>query len=139
MRIPLATAILAAASFIVAAAQDGVPRWGLFEADFTSERALQNPLQDVDLHVTFTAPSRRTHTVRGFWDGGATWRVRFSPGELGDWTYATTTVPGEVGGLHALKGKFRVVAPRRSVDVARDRSARFDRHGPVGLSRGRTF
>ena len=66
-----------------------VTRWGLFETAFTSPRSYENPLQDVELFVTFTSPSRQTQTVRGFWDGGSVWRVRFSPDQPGNWTYTT--------------------------------------------------
>jgi hypothetical protein len=107
-----------------------VPRWGLFEAMFTSTRTSENPLQDIELRVTFTAPSRQTHVVRGFWDGGRTWRVRFSPDEVGQWTYATDAVPADEG-LQAQAGTFRVVGPKGTT--------RFDRHGPVRVSKSRTF
>src|SRR5687768_12692230 len=91
------------------AAAAEVPRWGLFEAAFNSTRPSDNPLQDTELRATFTAPSSRQHTVHGFWDGGATWRVRFSPDEPGQWTYTTTASPESESGLHGQKGVFRVV------------------------------
>jgi hypothetical protein len=37
--------------------------------------------------VVFTGPSGQEITVRGFWDGGSTWRVRFSPEEEGTWRW----------------------------------------------------
>jgi Domain of unknown function (DUF5060)/Putative collagen-binding domain of a collagenase len=53
-----------------------------------------NPFLDCRLQVTFTAPSGKTYTVPGFFDGdgngGATgnvWRARFSPDEAGTWSY----------------------------------------------------
>jgi hypothetical protein len=103
------------------------PRWGLFEAAFTSTTPPDNSPQDVDVQLTFTSPSRQKRTVRGFWDGGATWRVRFSPDEIGAWTYATRAMPG----LDTKTGRFRVVPPKGST--------RFERHGPVRVSRTRTF
>lgn len=128
-------AVLATLSFAVSASsQRGrteIPRWGLFEKTFTSTGTSENPLQDAELRVTFTAPSRRTHPVRGFWDGGNTWRVRFSPDETGTWTFTTTATPETDAGLHAHKGSFRVVAPRGTT--------RFDRHGPIRVARNRTF
>ncbi len=108
-----------------------VPRWGLFEATFASSRVFDNPLQDTELRVTFRAPSKQTRTVRGFWDGGTVWRVRFSPEEIGQWTYATSALPDSDAGLHAQKGTFRVGEPGGAT--------RFDRHGPVRVSRSRTF
>lgn len=125
-------AMLASASF--ASPQRGrtdVPRWGLFEATFTSTRTTENPLQETELRVTFTAPSRRTRAVRGFWDGGTIWRVRFSPDETGNWAFTTSATPEMDTGLHAQKGSFRVVGPTGTT--------RFERHGPIRVSRSRTF
>lgn len=125
-----------AATFAVAADAQrrggvAVPRWGLFEAEFTSARTTENPLQDVEFRVTFTSPGKQTRTVRGFWDGGRTWRVRFSPDEVGTWCYTTAAVPDADAGLHAKTGTFDVVAARGST--------RFERHGPVRVARQRTF
>lgn len=128
-------AVLAILSFAVSASNQRerteIPRWGLFEQTFTGTGTAENPLQDAELRVIFTAPSRRTHPVRGFWDGGNTWRVRFSPDETGTWTFTTTATPETDAGLHAQKGSFRVVAPRGTT--------RFDRHGPIRVARNRTF
>ena len=107
-----------------------VPKWGVFEAAFTSARTLENPLQDVALRVTFTAPSGSSRSVDGFWDGGATWRVRFSPDEIGEWRYRTTATPAD-SDLNAGSGSFRVSAARGS--------SRFERHGPVRVSGNRRF
>jgi hypothetical protein len=127
--------VLAILAFAVSASSQRerteIPRWGLFEQTFTSTRPSENPLQDAELRVTFTTPSRRTHVVRGFWDGGSTWRVRFSPDETGTWTFTTTATPETDAGLHAQKGSFRVVAPRGTT--------RFERHGPIRVARSRTF
>ena len=110
-------------------AHPDVPRWGVFETAFTAARSSANPLQDTELRVTFTSPSRQTRTVSGFWDGGVTWRVRFSPHEPGRWTYVTSAAPESDGGLHAQQGAFRVVRPNGRT--------RFDRHGPVRVARHR--
>jgi hypothetical protein len=118
-------------SLTLAPAQPTVPRWGLFEGVFTSARALENPIQETDLRVTFTDPSGRSRQVRGFWDGGSIWRVRFSPDQIGQWTFATETAPGALDGLHGQKGSFRVAVPRGS--------ARFERHGPVAVAHSRTY
>lgn len=108
----------------------GVPQWGLFQAAFASTTSSDNPLQDKELLVTFTSPSKRALTVRGFWDGGDVWRVRFSPDEMGEWTFATRAVPAGDGGLNGRTGRFSVGEP--------DDSTRFGRHGPVRVSASRT-
>ena len=108
-----------------------VVRWGVFEATFTSQATPANPLQDAELRVTFTAPSQRARTVHGFWDGGATWRVRFSPDEAGEWTYRTAASPEADAGIHGRSGRFVVTAAAGA--------SRFDRHGPVRVAANRRY
>ena len=48
-----------------------------------------------NLSAEFTAPSGERHTVAGFWDGSDTWRVRFSPPEIGTWSYVTRSQPAD--------------------------------------------
>jgi hypothetical protein len=47
------------------------------------------------LDATFTGPSGQSYTIPGFYDGHGTWRVRFSPNEVGAWTYATCAQPAD--------------------------------------------
>jgi hypothetical protein len=53
-----------------------------------------NPFTDYRLTVVFTSPSGAKYRVPGFFDGngqgvgaGDVWRVRFAPGEQGNWTW----------------------------------------------------
>src|SRR2546423_13984399 len=80
-----------------------VPQWGRWERAFTA-REMAAP--DLDLAVEFTSPSRKVRNVRGFWDGGPTWRVRFSPDETGSWRFRTRSQP-KVPGLDAQGGDFK--------------------------------
>jgi hypothetical protein len=124
--------VLAALTAVsVRSAPPDVPRWGVFEASFTSVQPTENPLQDMELRVTFRSPTKRVQTVQGFWDGATTWRVRFSPEELGEWTFTTSAIPASDSGLHGQKGTFRVVTAKGAT--------RFDHHGPVRVSRNRRF
>lgn len=43
------------------------------------------------LRVEFRSPQHTTYLMRGFWDGGRSLRVRFSPTEAGAWTYRVTS------------------------------------------------
>jgi hypothetical protein len=52
--------------------------------------------------------------------------VRFSPGEIGEWSYATTAAPASDAGLHAQRGTFQV--------RTNGGGTRFDRHGPVRVA-----
>ena len=63
--------------------------YGVFELVLTSRCPCDDPTWDVDVLATFTGPSGRQIRVRGFWDGGSTWRVRFSPDEVGAWFWRT--------------------------------------------------
>jgi hypothetical protein len=45
-----------------------------------------------------------------FWDGGATWRFRFSPEQVGTWKWS---VKSRDAGLNGKTGSFEVVASRR--------------------------
>ena len=70
-----------------AASAADVPLWGRFEATLTAAADHESPVQQVNLEVEFTSPAGKTETVPGFWDSGRTWRARFSPGEVGRWTW----------------------------------------------------
>jgi hypothetical protein len=69
-----------------------------FEGPWSSEwDDAPNPFLDYRLQVRFTAPSGATFDVPGFFDGddagggvGSTWKVRFSPDEIGGWSYVAS-------------------------------------------------
>lgn len=82
--------------------------WTVFEASFTSTVQYDNPLQDLEATVEFMSPSGKKSSSLAFWDGGKTWRVRFSPDELGNWTYRVHTVPDDPG-LNHQTGTFTCV------------------------------
>ncbi len=106
--------------------------WGCFEKSFHSRVAYSHPLQDATLTVVFTSPMKETYKVSGFWDGGKTWRVRFSPNLLGHWTYTTMCSNPADEGLQNLSGEFLCTPPVGH--------SRFDLHGPVRVARnGRYF
>lgn len=85
------------------------PVWGKVELSFQSDRAYENVLYDVrEFKATFTAPSGKTLTLDGFWDGQLDWRIRFCPNETGQWTYQTSCSDTENKGLHAQSGTFTV-------------------------------
>lgn len=83
-------------------------QWTIFEASF-----------DAPSSVHFTSPSGRLIPADSFWDGGDTWRVRFSPDELGQWTWRAS----------AAEGSFTCVPYQGDNPLYR--------HGVVGLSKDR--
>lgn len=94
----------------VIAANPTVHQWGVFEAVFISEQDYPEPLWDVRLEVTFTGPQGQKWVREAFWDGGRTWRVRFSPPAVGAWSWHTHARPAQDKGLHEQKGQFQAVA-----------------------------
>lgn len=97
--------VLAAPSFVgVTANTPIIDRLEKFELTFTlSGTTYTNPFDpaQVDVHAVFTSPSAASVTVTGFHfreytrsgppegltAGAASWKVRFSPRETGDWSY----------------------------------------------------
>ena len=93
-----------------------VPLYRLFEASVSNNNAYQNRFADVELLVTYQAPSGRRLEFRGFFDGdgdgggnaqsGKIWKMRFMPDETGIWQYEYRWSDGSPGG----KGSFSCTA-----------------------------
>ncbi len=94
-----------------------VERWGVWEAGFAGPSG-GNPFVDVSLSATFENSSRSIE-VPGFYDGDGTYRIRFSPPELGRWRWRTTSSTPALGG-HS--GSFEAIAPSQG------------NHGPVRVT-----
>lgn len=120
-------ALILAGSSLAGAPAD-VPRWTRYEAAFTSHTGYANPAQEVRLRVEFRSPSGEVSGADGFWDGGRTWRVRFSPGETGVWTWTSRAAPADAG-LHNQSGRF--------VSVPYTGANPVFRHGPVRVAASR--
>jgi len=122
----LVTALFLAgvATIPAARAADAIPLFGRFDHAFTADPAVP-PF--TDFAVRFTAPSGKTTTHPGFYDGGQTYRVRFAPLEEGTWKYATVVAAGTKG-LADQAGTFEV---KRSAKPPH----RFLQHGPIRVAR----
>jgi hypothetical protein len=99
-----------------------------FKGPDTSEKAVNpNPFLDYRLQVQFTSPIGDRYDVPGFSAGdgkgqgsGNIWRVRFTPGEVGGWTFKASfrkgsqvavsleTKAGESTAFDGCSGTFRV-------------------------------
>jgi hypothetical protein len=123
--VALALALPGAAS---TASMPLIPKWGRFERTLRSAVFYADPLQRANLTAVFKSPSGEKQEVRGFWDGGRTWRVRFSPDQPGVWTYETSCSDPSNPGLKGT-GQFLCGPPvgqsrfnlRGAVRVSRDR------------------
>jgi Domain of unknown function (DUF5060)/Protein of unknown function (DUF4038)/Putative collagen-binding domain of a collagenase len=82
-----------------------VGEWAL-----VSRREYENPFIDVAVDAEFVGPGGTRFTVPGFYDGDGVWRVRFSPGEPGRWSYCMVATPADPE--LAREGSFEV-APRQ--------------------------
>ncbi|MBE3134670.1 MAG: DUF4038 domain-containing protein, partial [Acidobacteria bacterium] len=95
----------------------------------TASGDYENPLAQVNLAVEFVSPSGKRHAAAGFWDGGRTWRVRFCPGETGQWTWQSRCK--EDKGLGGRTGEFTCAALRRDNPLFM--------HGAVRVSENRWY
>lgn len=62
--------------------------YGVFEKSFTISKSLSNPYKDGAATVVFKSPSGVTESMPLFWDGGNTWKFRYSPDQVGDWSWS---------------------------------------------------
>lgn len=108
-----------------------VSKWERFETVFYSSKVYENPFQDVTVRVLLTSPSGRQETVAAFWDGGRTWRMRYSPDEVGQWQYESLCSDSANQGLDSQRGGFLCSAPRLGDG--------FSTHGPVRISHNGRF
>ncbi len=111
---------------LAAAKMPVIAKWGRFEQSFKSSVLYSNAVQDASLRVVFTSPLGETNEVDGFWDGGRTWRVRFSPDQPGRWKFQTTCSDTSNDGLHNEFGEF--------ICTAAIGQNRFAQHGPVRVA-----
>jgi hypothetical protein len=91
----------------VTAADDGVPQFSAYERSFEHAGQYAHPYVELSATATLTEPDGRTQrTLPLFWDGGQTWRLRFSPDKPGRWKW---TVRSEDSGLNRQAGEFTAV------------------------------
>jgi hypothetical protein len=102
------------------------PKWDRFEAALQSKKTYDNPLQELTVAATLTSPTGLKYVAYAFWDGGKTWRFRFSPAEVGRWSYVTSCSDAGNKGLQDQTGEF--------ICTAAAGKTRFSKHGPVRVS-----
>ena len=121
--------LLSLAALAEAAPAQQIPRWHRFEASLQSDKDYKQPLHEAQVVVALTAPSGAKHTVDAFWDGGRTFRFRFSPDEIGTWKWETAGNDKTDTGLHGQTGSFECVAATARHALAQ--------HGPLRVSEDR--
>jgi hypothetical protein len=83
-----------------------VERWEVFDLSLRGPKG-GNPFHDVTLAARFQQKDRILD-VEGFYDGDGTYRIRFMPDALGEWTHRTTSNHQELNGK---TGRLTCVAP----------------------------
>ncbi len=95
------------ASSAVSAQTTNVPRWSVHEIALTASGTYRNPYADTGVTATFQGPGQIKKTVKGFWNGGNAFLVRFTPTAEGAWTYTTRS---DDAGLNGKTGTFTCTA-----------------------------
>lgn len=86
--------------------------WQRWEHALSSSREYGNPYADVRLRVTYRGPDGRVLRAFGFWDGGATFRIRCAFPVPGRWEWETECSDATNAGLHGHRGALEV-SPNR--------------------------
>jgi hypothetical protein len=73
----------------VEANRNEVPRYESVELTLEIDAQFSNPydVRDISLDAVFTSPDGNGMSIPGFWDGEASWKIRFTPSQEGLWTY----------------------------------------------------
>jgi hypothetical protein len=72
-----------------------VQQWNRFEAPFEAARVYEPSVHQENARVEFRHEDGTAHLIRCYWDGGKTWRVRFSPEKEGRWSFRA--IGGDTG------------------------------------------
>ena len=75
------------ALFLLAFPVFGVERWGVYEITLSGP-AQGNPYLEVHVGAQFRFHNRVVN-ADGFYDGDGTYKIRFMPDEVGEWSYLT--------------------------------------------------
>lgn len=103
-----------AKSETLAAAPITTQLWRPIELSFTAESDHPDPFdfEHTKFIAVFEGPENQRLEVPGFWDGGRTWRIRFTPTKIGEWSYRTSFSDGVDQGLDRKSGRLHIGAAR---------------------------
>ena len=96
-------------------------QWRPVDFSFEAKTEIADPFdfERSQFHAVFRGPGGETFTLPGFWDGGQTWKIRFTPTKPGAWIYVTKFRDTSDKGLHGQRGTLQVQAATGSADVHR--------------------
>ena len=70
-------------------------KWETIDIPVKTIKTFDNPYTEVNIFGVFKGPNNRILTVNGFWDGGNSFVVRFTPTAEGLWQYSINAEPEE--------------------------------------------
>jgi hypothetical protein len=114
--------LLLSLSLFVSTVLGAVEQWDIYELSLEGPEE-GNPFVEIELYARFT-DGKSSYTVRGFYDGGGLYKIRFMPPTVGTWRYTTQSNCWE---LTNEQGTFKVVPPSKG------------NHGPVSVYRDYHF
>ena len=91
----------------ISSTPETVEQWRLLTLNFTSSVSYPNPFYNVSFQAIFTS-GNRTITRPGYWNGGASFAVRFHGPTLGTWAWSTVCSNPTDAGLHNVSGSVLI-------------------------------
>ena len=91
-----------------------VERYTVWETECKAAGKYANPYRELTAEATLRHERGTPKKVPLFWDGGDSWKLRFSPDQIGAWTWSVTSSDT---GLNGPGGSFRCVASSRSGSI----------------------
>ena len=105
-------------------AQGPIPKvgqWATHEINLDARETYKNPYTDVEVWALFVNQKGDTLKRPAFWDGGTSWKLRFSPPDAdGQWTWQSFASNKEDGGLHQQIGSFASVPNTSSNELIKN-------------------
>jgi len=102
----IAVAVWLTLSASAVAAENSLPKYGVFEQKLEQSGEYVNPYTEVRATAMLTGPDGATERLPLYWDGGRTWRFRYSPARTGAWKWSVesndTGIDGQTGGFEVV-------------------------------------
>jgi hypothetical protein len=87
-----------------------VEQWGIHEIVLKATKTYYNPYTDVDVWASFTNQHGHAIVRPAFWDGGASWKIRFTPTDSNSvWKWKSFASNKTDKGLHGQSNSLKSV------------------------------
>ena len=118
---PLSVLLLGTLQAAALPVGSAVQQWRPAELAFTAETEIAEPFDYEHAHFSavFTGPDGARLDLPGFWDGGHSWKIRFTPTRAGEWSFVTRFSNPDDRGLHGQSGRLCAGAPDTSPAIRR--------------------